>query len=153
LKYKELLGYPYTEKPITTNDAEQPNQNGHSFWVENPDRFFFTSDRDHKWVSFAGPESPWKTGMPNDGVCTITGSPTGIVPVRGFRGFWCLNPKITDTLNLKDMLGWPTAAELSFRAKIQKFGKGGWIFQDSDGQTKNLIYIFFPNGTFVREAP
>jgi hypothetical protein len=74
-------------------------------------------------------------------------------PIRGFGRVWCNNPEV------RKALGWGVSQEIwpddiAPGKGIQRFQEfeRGFIFRDSDGWTNNLAYVFFANGTFVRQS-
>lgn len=144
------LGCPRYATARSIQDAEQAFQNGHMLWRADTDSFYVIYDggaaREGAWV--------WFGSAYNDGglaQCTET-APTGLVkPRSGFGNVWCALG------GAKAAIGWALDQEFGFGAGrgsvyVQDFDSGV-IFQDSDGVTKNLVYLLLYSGRFARVAP
>jgi hypothetical protein len=73
-----------------------------------------------------------------------------VQPERGFGAVWCL-------LGAESApIGWGLAPEAGFGPGngdplAQDFERG-FVFRDSDGTSRGLAYVFFDDGTFLRES-
>jgi len=65
--------------------------------------------------------------------------------VRGFNLIWCTHPEI------REPLGWPLDIERDLDLELAQGFENGFIIRDSDGASRRLAYIFFLDGTYIRE--
>jgi len=147
-RYSGRLGCPLQNRPITITDAEQVFQNGHMFWWEHLDLHLVVYSQGAKAGTYALYANEWVAGEAQAS-CTVA-VPQGFhQPVRGFGRVWC---KLGAD---KAAIGWALSPEVSFETGnadplVQAF-EGGYIFRDSDGFMNRLAYVFFDDGTFVRQ--
>ena len=148
-RFQTELGCPTAERPRAIQDAEQPFQNGHMFWRGDVDVVYVIYDgtgaTTGTWVQYPGKY--------NEGgalQCTAA-PPSGLYkPVRGFGNVWC------GLGGTSALIGWGLDAERGFGAgqgvvRVQDFERGV-IFQDSDGAGRNLVYVLFNDGRFMRTS-
>jgi len=74
-------------------------------------------------------------------------------PKWGFGQVWCKYPEVRAGLRwgLEGARDIERESPGSRVYRLQEF-EHGFIFRDSDGWTNSLAYVFFDNGTFVRES-
>jgi serine/threonine-protein kinase len=149
LRYPAELGCPATESPRFIQDAEQLFQNGHMFWRGDTDVYYVVYESGPSaglWEQY-----PSKYNVDGLAKCAET-APSGLVkPIRGFGNVWC------GLGGASANIGWARDREVGFSAaqgivQVQDFQQG-IIFQDSDGSTRNLTYVLFNTGSFVRVDP
>jgi len=147
--YFGRLGCPLQSRPATITDAEQVFQNGHMFWWKHLDLHLVVYSQGAKAGTYALYANEWVAGEAQAS-CTVV-VPQGFhQPIRGFGRVWC---KLGAG---KAAIGWALAPEVSFEAGnadplVQAF-EGGYIFRDSDGFMNRLAYVFFKDGTYVRQS-
>ncbi|MBN1920466.1 MAG: hypothetical protein JW892_04430 [Anaerolineae bacterium] len=147
-RYADRLGCPLANRPTTITDAEQVFQNGHMFWWKHLDLHLVVYSQGARAGTYAMYANEWVAGEAQAS-CSVA-VPQGFVqPVRGFGRVWCRLGAD------KAAIGWALALEVSFEAGnadplVQRFERG-FIFRDSDGFMNRLAYVFFDDGTFVRQ--
>lgn len=148
-RHKDRLGCPHQAKPIGGFYAEQPFQNGHTFWSKIGQLYLIIiGDETGTWRLLSENESPWKDGMPQES-CEVEVPPGLFQPVRGFGGIWCA------AADIREQIGWGTDYERGFEDGIdliQGFD-GGIMFRDSDGFSRGLAYVLFnDDGSFIKDT-
>jgi hypothetical protein len=153
--YVSELGCPQQVAPQSITAAEQLFQHGHMFWRKDLDVIYVVYDGNGassgQWAYY-GPE--YSANVDEDSI--LVGcpelAPSGLVkPHLGFGNVWC-------SLGGTDAdIGWALDQEYGFSPSlrlvwVQDFQRGT-IFQDSDGTMRNLTYILFSTGKFVRTSP
>lgn len=143
-EYRNQLGCPIQNTPLTKDSIifiEQPFSNGHMFYFESGVKFIivkYGTGNNGNWVQF---DDQWDGR--NDNYCIES---QNIEPriVRGFNLIWCNHPEI------REPLGRPLDIERDLNLEMAQGFEKGFIIRDSDGFTKQLVYLFLHNGTYIR---
>lgn len=148
-QHSRRLGCPLQSRPATITDAEQVFQNGHMFWWKHLDIHLVVYSQGARAGTYAMYANEWVEGDARAS-CSVTVPQGFYQPVMGFGRVWCKLGADTAAI------GWALAPEAGFEAGyadplVQAF-EGGYIFRDSDGFMNRLAYVFFKDGTFVRQS-
>jgi hypothetical protein len=159
-KFRTELGNPL---PGNTSDrkfpaytfSEMPFEGGHMFSsVPNKRIWVAFGSGSGAWTgsgTWREFSDKWREGDPEYSCAKEADYPKQ--PIWGFGLVWCNYPEV------RKALGWGQGAIRDFDRespgssiyRLQEFERG-FIFRDSDGWTNNLAYVFFNNGTFVRQS-
>jgi hypothetical protein len=136
--------------------AEQLFQGGHMFWFNGPPKEVWVVygagtgawQGSGQWQQFS---DTWQDGDP-DFSCPQQ-YPYPQQPKGGFGKVWCEHPDVRQRLGL----GTGAARDLERESpgnnifRLQRFAQG-FIFRDSDGWAHGMAYVFFADGSFVRDS-
>jgi hypothetical protein len=147
--YRNRLGCPLYAQPKAIQDAEQAFDNGHMFWRSDNDRAYAVYEKGPQNGTFQAYTGMWSEGDPEYS-CSASPPPGKIQPKRGFGAVWCAlgGPSAS--------IGWGLGEEVGFGPGngdplVQDFERGT-IFRDSDGRSTGRAYVFFADGSFVRQG-
>jgi hypothetical protein len=117
------------------------------FWRADNDWAYVAYEEGGRTGTYHAFTGLWSEGDP-DFSCQASPPPGFYQPKRGFGAVWCLLDAE------RGPAGWALAEEQGFGPGhgdplVQDF-EGGFIFRDSDGTTRGLVYLFFDDNTFVR---
>ena len=160
-RYQDRLGCPlsgwqsdHSFGPYTF--GEMPFQHGHMFWYKGPPKTMWVvygSGRgawtgSGQWSEYA---DTWEEGDPE--FSCPPERPYPEQPKDGFGKVWCDHPEVRTGLGwgLERMRDQDRESPGASVYRLQRF-EGGFVFRDSDGWTHSLAYVFFDDGTFVRDS-
>ncbi len=159
--YSEELGCPLSnwhsdQSFPPTTFGEMPFQGGHMFLFggSTPNILVTYGSGGWGWTGFGTWDiypSAWEDGDP-DFLCEQE-RPYPEQPIGEFGEIWCNYPQVREGLGwgIGEMLDQDRESPGEDVYRLQLF-EGGFIFRDSDGWTYDLAYIFFDDGTFVRDS-
>jgi hypothetical protein len=163
VRYANQLSCPQTALPLGSEAIKFNEQ-----WFEKGHMFFFSSGSVHFVIVAYGMTKKGETGRGtwqqissepwsgrDENFCDAGG--TLDPPVYdSFNKVWCNNPSIRpqlggptqhDSLKLERIFG--TA---NVKLMLAQGFANGFIYRDSDGNTFRKAYIFFNNGTYIRDS-
>jgi hypothetical protein len=150
--HRDWFGCPIETNPLLGQVSELPFEKGHLFWLGNIDEYgeirlvivTFGGQNEGDTGTWSHQQEDWN----GEGICNVPTPPEGLfLPDKGLAKVWC-------EIDGLSHLGYATSPSEFVPNRgidaIQNFDRAV-IFRDSDGHTKDLVYVLFrEDNSYVR---